>query len=163
MKIYFIGFGSVAHAVIEVWNLENLYKDIPITIIEPLNIDMWVHKGRKIKHIKQVIKESNVNKLLREIDSETLVIDLSVDVDCLMIIKKCSARDSYYINTSLENWTNKEEGKPIPKDYNKFKKDTLYYRQEELDKIKDNMKANILSNFGQNPRSYFLICNRGIK
>ena len=88
-QIYFIGFGAVATSLLEIFNHEKAFLNIPFTIIEPKDIHNDLFVNRKVSHIKKEITKDNHKKLLKDIDDKTLVIDLSVEVDSIMILKVC--------------------------------------------------------------------------
>lgn len=149
-NFYFIGFGSIAKSLIEIWQLEKLYKNNKITIIEPLDIPEWCFSyHNRMKHIKKSITFKNHKKLLKSINHRTIVIDLSVNVDCLMIIDICNKKGSCYVNTSLENWET-YKNKPID-NYEDIKEDTLYHRRILLEEKESNADHTILTDIGFNP------------
>jgi homospermidine synthase len=149
IKFIFIGCGAIGKTLIEIWNLEKLYIKNKITIIEPQPMPEWIFKGRNIHHINVGITENNAKDLLKDLDSDTLMIDLSVEVDSLMLIDFCDKVKCMYINTSLENWH--EELKPMYKDYNQFKKDTLYHRELVLQNKLKKSNTTIVMDNGMNP------------
>lgn len=161
-KFVLIGCGSIAKCLIEIWNLEGAYLDIPITIIEPEHVPEWVKEGRKVQHIREEITESNVKELLSGIDENTLVIDLSVEVDCIMIIDVVIEHKASYVNTSLEQWQ-VEKDVELESKYEKFKKDTLYYREMLVEKKISNRKSKILMDFGMNPGMIQMLCLDALK
>lgn len=162
-KFYFIGFGSIAQSLLEVFNIEKAFYNIPITIIEPKELkhkDLF--ENRNVLHIKKAITKNNHKRLLNGIDNETLIIDLSVNVDSIMLLKFCKDRGTYYINTSIENYEfpthNQNEFT-----YNSIKDNTLYHRELiARDILKNTKKARFL-NVGFNPGCIQAFFKRGIK
>ena len=133
-KLIFIGFGAVAKSLMDLFNKEKLFKSIKTIIIEPLDIPEWIYRGRKIYHIKEKLNKDNINKLLKKINKNTLIIDLSVETDGLLIIKKVIQKECMYINTSLEeDYTNTKTKKL--QTYKEIKKHTLFYRQNLLNNM----------------------------
>lgn len=170
-KIYFVGFGSVAKAVLEIFNLEDLYVSIPITIIEPLDVPKWIYedKKRKIKHIKKAIDPKNASELLKGLTKDSILIDLSVNVDSIMLIDICIKHKCKYLNTSLESWNtmNEDWDSGDFDNYNKFKDETLYHRELLLKKRfskRDavDIQTDIIVNFGMNPGLISCLCLWGI-
>ncbi len=161
IKFLFIGCGAIGKTLIELWNLEKLYKNNKIVIIDPQPMPSWLMESRKnIKHLQLGITEQNANKLLKEIDSNTLVIDVSVEVDSLMIVDICIKKGSMYINTSLEQW-HTGSNTTMSKDYNKFKKDTLYYREMLMENKLKTTKSTVIIDHGCNPgilQTFALCC-----
>jgi homospermidine synthase len=148
-KIYFIGFGAVAKTLMDLWNITKQFKTIKTIIIEPLDVPKWISRGRIVKHIKESITKDNYKKLLKNIDSNTFIIDLSVNVDALMLIELAIKKGSMYINTSLEQW--QEEPNPTASTYKEIRDNTLYYRQKLLDKLVKKSSSTILTDMGMNP------------
>ena len=130
-KFYWVGYGSIAKTLLELFNLENnLYFDIPNVIIDPLppkHTELF--KGRNVQYIQKALTRNNYRQLLDGVDDKTLIIDLSVNVDTIMLLKFCKERGCYYINTSIENYED-DEKKPSNKKltYADIKDDTLYHR-----------------------------------
>jgi homospermidine synthase len=151
IKFLFIGCGAVGKAIIEIWQLEKLYKNNKIVIIEPEDLPEWIFNFHtRIKHIKKELDQKNSKKLLKDLDENTFVIDVSVSTDCIMIIDEVIKAKSFYINTSVENWEDVElEKEHLSKKYDEFKKNTLYHRELMIkNKIS---KSTILINEGANP------------
>ena len=154
--IYFIGMGSIARSLIEIWQIENTNLDKTVIIIEPLKVPSWIFKkfDKKPKHIKKSITEKNHKSLLKNLNENCLVIDLSVEVDCLMIVKKCKQVKASYINTSLENWENQDnkDSHFTPETtYEDIKDDSLYYREMILDDLVKNADGTMIFDLGFNP------------
>ena len=154
-KFLMIGFGSIATSLIELCNLEGKYFNIPITIIEPKEIrHPELFENRNVKHIKQALTPDNYKQLMKGINEKTLVIDLSVNVDSLMIIKYCLEKGCAYINTSIENYEIGNNKKKQNLTYNDIKDNTIYHRQLILEKLYHENKTSknpIIVNAGQNP------------
>lgn len=77
-KIYFCGFGAVATTLLEVFNLEKKFYNIPFVIIEPKSIKIDLFKDRKYIHIKKYLTKENINELLKDIDDKTFLIFFSL-------------------------------------------------------------------------------------
>ena len=149
--IYIIGFGLVATALLEIFNLEKVYYKCKFIIIEPEPIKLDLFNNREYKHIREYITEENKDELLKDCNNKSLIIDLTVETDSIMIIKKSKECNSFYINTSVENWEEFDDSNRNMDNYQKFKKNTIYYRQKQINKLlKDTNKTRII-NFGMNP------------
>jgi len=104
-KFIWIGYGSIAKSLLELFNIRNLYRDIPNTIIDPLKpTHTELFDGRDVKYIQEPLTRENHKRLLKDADARTLVIDLSVNVDSIMLLKFCKDMGCFYINTSIENY-----------------------------------------------------------
>jgi homospermidine synthase len=150
-NFYFIGCGMVATALLEVFNMEKAFYDITFTIIEPEEIKTDLLEGRDYNHIKDYLTEENHRVLLNDISDKTLIIDLSVELDSLMVIKYAKIKGALYINTSVENWESFEENKGLSNNYEDFKNNTLYHRELEVDELLKNTKKTRVVNMGMNP------------
>jgi homospermidine synthase len=165
-QIYFIGFGAVATSLLEIFNHEKAFLNIPFTIIEPKDVHNDLFVNRKALHIKKAITKDNHKNLLKDIDDKTLVIDLSVEVDSIMILKVCKDKGSFYINTSVENWEefhDDSRGSELSKNYDDFKHNTLYHRELVVDQLLKNTKKTRIVNLGMNPGMCQEYCKLGLK
>ena len=154
--IYFIGMGSIARSLIEIWQLEKTNMDKTVIIIEPLTVPKWIFKkfDKRPKHIKKAITLKNHKSLLKNLTPNCIVIDLTVEVDCIMIVKICKELGASYINTSLENWDNQDDKDAFFTDettYADIKEDCLYQREIELKKVAEGSKSTIAVDDGYNP------------
>jgi homospermidine synthase len=109
MKIIFIGMGAVGRSIMELLPIcELLQPDTysKIAIIEPRRIPrLRIFQGYAITHYRQAITAKNVDTVMsRVLEPEDIVIDVSVNVDALAIMRNCYNRGCMYINTSMENW-----------------------------------------------------------
>ena len=165
--LVFVGFGAVGTAILEVFNLENKFLDCNFIIIEPRDIELNKRldtlTNRNFEWIQEAVTRENYTPLLSpHLSSKSILINVSVDVDSIMLIKLCIKLKSLYIDSSLENY----EDNPInvfETDYNAFKKDTLYWREMELEKETKNAQQTLVSSFGYNPGSCELYAKKGLK
>jgi len=152
-KFVFIGFGSIATTLMELFNIEGEYYDIPNIIIEPKFIaHPELFDGRDVKHIQTELTRDNHKRLLRDIDDKTLIIDLSDGVDSLMLLDFVKKKGSFYINASVENYYS-DENHTYPNDlkYEDIKNDTLFHRQLEVDKLMKGTRKSRFVSAGINP------------
>jgi len=154
-KIYFIGCGGVAFATLEIFKKENLYYDCEFVIIEPkphIPDLEWVMKGRKYKHVQEAITPANHKKLLKDISADTFVINLSVNVDSIMLVKYTKEKKALYIDTSLEQYWDFVK---VPVDeitkYDQFKKNNLFEQQLVIEREMGKSKATTCLSCGFNP------------
>lgn len=160
-NIIMIGMGAVAKTLLELWKLEKI-KVGKITAIDPATKPAWIsHLYPELEYKKIALTKSNLTKILVPLmapypstsKSKPFVIDLSVDVDCIPIIKLCKAYGCRYINTSIEGWSEKHPW-ILEKTKVALIKRSLYYRQMEVEKIlnsKEKKSSTILTNNGANP------------
>jgi len=150
IKFVLVGCGAVCKTLLEIYfNIEKIYTKNHFTIIEPEPLPEWITSRKNVNHIQIGITEDNAEQLLKDLDENTMMIDLSVEVDTLMLIDYCKKAKCLYINTSLENW--KDDKKPLSSNYEKFKDDTLYHRELQLEKELKNNKESIMIDHGMNP------------
>jgi len=139
-KLLLLGMGSIMRSILELLKHENhCLLVLPIICICPEDIPDDILKLKpSLQHIKAAITEFNV---------DTLVIDLTVNVETIDIIVLCKRAGSMYINSSLEKY-NKDESNIDPE------KTTLYYQEIcLLDAIRNISTPNptILHSMGMNP------------
>jgi len=164
-KFYFVGFGAVATALVEIMNLEKDFMNIPFVIIEPKDIkhpELFIN--RKAEHIQKPLTKDNYTTLLKDCNDRTIVIDLSVDVDSIMMLKYSKKKGFYYINASIENYVDGNEqrhGDDLT--YDDIKKDTLFHRQLIVDKLLKGTRKTRLVNFSINPCGIQQFFKRGIR
>ena len=164
-KFYFVGFGAVASALVEIMNLEKAFYNIPFIVIEPRDImHPQLFKNRKSLHIKQYLTKDNYKHLLKDTDDKTLVIDLSIDVDSLMMLQYAKEKGFYYINASIENYLDENTHKHGDNlNYEDIKKDTLFHRQLMVDNLMKGTKKTRLVNFSINPCGIQQFFKKGIR
>lgn len=153
-KIFFLGFGLIPKSILDIWNVLDLYKNCEITIVEPVKsqVECWPYlfRGRDVVFINHPIKEDNIELILDDATSDSLIIDLTVEVDSLFIMEYCAKHNLSYINTSLENYENLDECHEFPAKFEKFKENTLLCRHN-LQENQIKTKRTMISNFGMNP------------
>jgi homospermidine synthase len=152
-KIFMIGCGSSGQGLLELWQIlpNNKLKDLDITIIEPNVIPSeLLNKYSNIKHYKGSITKENMDNIFNKfVDDKTFVINVSVDVDSLLLMKNSKLRKALYIDSSIEDYEEDlKKDKPI-------EKKTLYYRgiqtEKQLAKIKKHNTKSILHSHAMNP------------
>jgi homospermidine synthase len=163
-KFVWIGFGSIATTLMELFNIEGEYYDIPNIIIEPKFIaHPELFDGRDVKHIQTELTRDNHKRLLRDIDDKTLIIDLSVNVDSIMLLEWAKKKGSYYINTSIENYEDAPKAHGEPLTYNDIKANTLYHRELLAEAVMAGTNKSRFLNCGFNPGCIQAFFKRGIR
>ena len=152
-KIFFIGCGSSGRGLLELWQIlpQNKLKEMDIKIIEPLDIpNELLDKYKNIQHIKGHITKENMEEIFNKfVDENTLVINVSVDVDSLLLMKNAKLKKALYIDSSIEDYEEDlKKDKPI-------EHKTLYFRGLEADKklkkIRSPKSKTILHSHAMNP------------
>ncbi len=155
--IYIIGFGAVAYGLSEIFIKEKLYKISKFIIIEPKNkgkeiLETLGKGGYKHFFLNIALTKENCDELLTLCDKETLIINVSVNVDSVMILKKAKECGSLYIDTSLEQYDD-HTAIPVNKitKYSQFEKDNLFHQNEMAIKLLKDDKTTRVISCGMNP------------
>ena len=154
-EFVFVGFGAVAYGLVEIMNKEGLYKKTKFIIIEPRDLKAngrWdVLKNRKPVWVREAVTPENCGELLDPVlNDKATLINLSVDVDSIMLLNKAKQHKALYIDTSLENY--EEDGhNEVGNTYAKIKENTLYYRQLLAEREMKGSKQTRVLSFGFNP------------
>ena len=76
-------------------------------------------KYKNIQHIKGHITKENMEEIFNKfVDENTLVINVSVDVDSLLLMKNAKLKKALYIDSSIEDY--EEDLKEADEDENNF-------------------------------------------
>lgn len=165
-KFYWIGFGSVATSLMELFNLEGIYRHIPNIIIDPRPPrHPELFENRDVKYIQKHITRENHKRLLKDVDDKTLIIDLSVNVDSIMMLKFSKNKGCLYINTSIENYEYDENPKSHTNKmtYTDIKDNTLYHRELLAQKLLKGTRKSRFLNAGFNPGAIQAFSKRGLR
>lgn len=144
------GAGAVSSCVYETINkTKSFLGSYNLIIVDPQPIKKWFYDYfPKLKFIQQALNEENHETILKPLlNSNSIILDLSVNCDCIFLAKMAQKYGSIYYNTSLENWSIEDTTKL---DENQFQERTLYNRYHKMKKI-INKKSTVLIDGGQNP------------
>lgn len=104
-KIVFIGFGSIGQALIGPLFRHFDIKPNRVEIITADNRGEAIARDYSIPfHIAPLLKSNYQTILASFVDAETFVINVSVDVSTLDIVKFCQAQGALYVDTVIEPW-----------------------------------------------------------
>lgn len=158
-KILFIGAGAVCTSLLELWMLcKSPFLELDMIFIDGVNLkdkakEILSKYDNKV-HVKLFINKENIEDIKKYLDNRTLLIDLSVNVDSGKLIIMCKEKNSYYISTSIESFTKKDDN-VLSKNKEKLAKRTIasneYELNEKLDHIEKDNKHVIMENMGMNP------------
>jgi homospermidine synthase len=159
-EILIVGMGSIARSLMEILAHERSpLLEYKITCICPEEIPAYIYRIKpNIHHIKKALTEDNMNKIIESLISEScFVINLSVNVDSIQMMKICKANNVLYIDTSIEEYQKPHK----PGDPEKL---TLYYQEIKLEKELKKIKSNIsqVHSMGLNPGAISSLAMRGI-
>jgi len=158
-----IGCGCLAKTMLELWKLEKIVID-KIIAIDPVECELWVKEMYPQMEYKcmALTKKNLVATLKPLLESKPFVFDLSVDVDCIPIIKLCRDMGCIYLNSSIESWGDKTPWILNTTDKGLYDR-SLYKRQMEVEKLLGTKKSStILTNHAQNPGMVSSYVKRGL-
>jgi len=137
-KILIIGYGSVAKCVLPILlkHISTPLKNITVVdfVDKRKELAPWIKRG--LKFFQEKITPINVAQILSaHVSPGGLIIDLSWNIDCVVMLNWCHDNQVLYINTSVEEWD------PYAEIHTKtpFQK-SLYYRQKEIQTITSRWK-----------------------
>ena len=164
-KLFFVGCGGVGFCLLEVLKLEKLFKASKFVIIEPRAIpDLdYVMEGKNYVHIKEFMTEDNHRFLLQGLDHESFLVNVSVDVDSIMLLKLCVEKNAHYIDTSIEQYQNYIRIKPEEIErYSQFKKNNLFHQNYLAFQVAGKSKKTRFVSSGENPGFVSQYVKRGL-
>lgn len=156
----FIGCGGVGFCLLELIAKEKLYKSCKFTIIEPRDVPDLdkVMKGYRYIQVKESVSKENYQKLLSHLNENSFLVNVSVGVDSIMLIKLCVQKKAHYIDTSLEVY---EDFIRIPpedvSDYAQIMRNNLFHQNYLAMKAqgRDKITRHISSGFNPGFISHF--------
>jgi homospermidine synthase len=163
MKLLSIGCGAVCKSLFELLHIIKLNtgkKALPLTkltIIDPELLPEWnsiitVWTGVEPVIINIALTHENINQVVSPLlNDHDFVVDLSVNVDSLELVKICKTKGVNYVNTSVENFDILHPEKLDPKT---IEKRLLYNRMMEAHAIFNRgsgPKPTMVLNAGMNP------------
>jgi len=146
-NILMIGCGAVGQSLLELWIIDKSpFNKFKITVIEPKDINPYILSlYPKLNHIKVALTKENMNDVITPyINKDTIMIDVSVNVDSIDLMKICKKNNSIFINTSIEDY------KDHPHNQN-IEIGTLYERGLQADKLNRTADSTMLHSNGCNP------------
>jgi homospermidine synthase len=106
--IVLIGFGSIGRGVLPLIERHFTYDKSRFTVIDPSDKDRHLLDERGIAFIKQALRPDNfveiLKPLLTEGGGQAFVVNLSVDVSSVAIMRLCNEIGALYIDTVAEPW-----------------------------------------------------------
>jgi homospermidine synthase len=144
------GCGAVSSCVYETINkTKSFLSSYNLIIVDPQPIKKWFYDYfPKLKFIQIALDEDNHEEILKPLlNSNSIMLDLSVNCDCIFLAKLAQKYGTLYYNTSLENWEIEDTSKLHEE---QFQERTLYARYQKMKKIV-NKKTTVLIDGGQNP------------
>ena len=126
---------------------------LQITVIEPEDLAEFIPTNYpNLVHIKKSVTKKNMKKLVGDLlDENTILIDTSVNVDSISLMKICKNKKSLFINTSIEEYCEGDDYGGNRKIDKVDEKENLYARGMEAEKLLKNSKVTMLHSNGANP------------
>lgn len=105
MKILIVGFGGIAQAVLYPLIHDIGFKASSISIVSKEG-DWDIAKELNISYEEIEIKESNYTSILekKNLSRGDWILNLSVEVDSISLMKWCLENDVHYLDTCIEPW-----------------------------------------------------------
>jgi homospermidine synthase len=164
-KVLIIGFGSVGRCTLPLLfkHIDVPYKNVTVIDFADKHMDLhpWIKKG--VKYFQERITPINIARTLsRHLTPESLLIDLSWNIDSVSMLSWCHDNRVLYVNTSVEEWdpyANIEKKTPFEK--------SLYYKQMEIWKMisrwnTDSKSVTAVLDHGANPGLISHFTKKGI-
>jgi len=144
------GSGAVSSCVYETINkTDSFLGKYNLVIIDPEPIKKWFYAFfPRLKFIQIALNEENHEKILKPfLNDSSIMLDLSINCDCIFLAKLAQKFKTIYYNTSLENWGVENTSRLNEE---QFHERTLYSRYLQMKKeIKKS--STVLIDGGQNP------------
>jgi homospermidine synthase len=106
--IVLIGFGSIGRGVLPLIERHFDFDRSRFTVIDPVDADRALLDERGIRYIQQAVTRDNFDELLRPLltqgDGQAFMVNLSVEVSSVAMMRLCHAVGALYIDTVAEPW-----------------------------------------------------------
>lgn len=147
-KLCFIGFGSVGQAVLPLILRHIKIDPSQITIITKKTDGESIAKKYGVKFIEASITPDNYKQILTEqVKTGDFLLNLSVDVSSVDLIKHCQENDVLYMDTCIEPWL----GGYIDSNLHAARRSNYALRAEALALKKPGKHTTALLTHGANP------------
>ncbi|MFF5864976.1 saccharopine dehydrogenase C-terminal domain-containing protein [Pseudomonas sp. NPDC012596] len=105
MKFIIIGYGAVSSAVLPLLIHELRSEMRSLKIIAPcVKCEQELDEGIHITWTDQALTKNNYKSALDDLDQESFLINLSVEVSSLDLISLCHEKKAMYLDTCIEPW-----------------------------------------------------------
>lgn len=149
---------------------DNTILNISEQYVSPLPNDTkyeFLNFYKDIIHVQVAITEKNIDSLLtRILPGKRLILDASVSVNGLHVMKHAWKHNCVYINTSMENWSTSEDI-ILDHDPKKLYQRTLKYQDNKAIRYFRNHKNSnnpiMITQFGLNPGAVSHFAKRGVQ
>ncbi|MBY0349391.1 saccharopine dehydrogenase C-terminal domain-containing protein [Tabrizicola sp.] len=111
-----IGFGSIGRGVLPLIERHIGFDRARFTVIEPLDDFAYLMRDHGIRHLQMALTPENFAEVLRSLfpDGRGMIVNLSVDVDSIELMKLAQEIGVQYIDTVVEPWPGFYFGSTLP-------------------------------------------------
>ena len=114
-RIIFVGFGSIGQGVLPLILRHIGTSSERITIVTAENLGAEEARFFGVRFIREAITSENLRHILEPlVGTGDFVLNVSVDVSSIALIKFCSARGALYLDTCIEPWPGGYTDKSVP-------------------------------------------------
>lgn len=106
-QLLLIGYGSVGRPVLNRLLAWSTIKKSNVKVYDKQDLSQLIPAGIMFRQVEVVRK--NYRRLLSHLKSGDIIIDLSLYISTIRIVKYCLKRGIHYINTSIEDWDHYED------------------------------------------------------
>jgi len=103
-----IGFGSIGRGMLPLLERHFNYDRSRFTVIDPEDKDRHLLDERQIRYVKDRVKPDNVESLVKSYltqgEGQAFLVNLSVDVSSVAMMRLCHEIGALYIDTVAEPW-----------------------------------------------------------
>lgn len=105
MKMIIIGYGAVSSAFLPILISELKEEITSLKIIAPhIENKCTIEHGITINWHTETLTRENYKSILNDLDEQTFLVNLSVDVASLQLISLCHEAGALYLDTCIEPW-----------------------------------------------------------
>lgn len=111
-----IGFGSIGRGVLPLIERHIGFDRERFTVIEPLDDHAQILRDLGIRHLQVALTAGNFAEVLRGLfpEGRGMIVNLSVDVDSIELMKLCQEIGVQYLDTVVEPWPGFYFGSTLP-------------------------------------------------
>ncbi|MFM2339375.1 MAG: hypothetical protein RLZZ360_11 [Candidatus Parcubacteria bacterium] len=106
--VIFVGYGSIGRGVLALFEKHFSFQENQITIIEPKLSQLDYGTGHKYSHLHLGLKPSNyedvLDSIIQQSAEQAIIINLSVEVSSVSLMRYANKRNALYIDTVVEPW-----------------------------------------------------------
>lgn len=115
-SLVMLGFGSIGRGTLPLIERHIDHDRARFTVIEPSGEYAHLLKERGIRHLQLALVPDNIEAVLRGLfaDGRGMLVNLSVDVDSIVLMQLCAELGVQYVDTVIEPWPGFYFGSALP-------------------------------------------------